>query len=65
MKSATGLFTVKFKFKDRKEAEIFSNSLKRFILAVSWGGYESLILPTCAFINNDTPFDSYKVLYWF
>ena len=57
MKSATGLFTVKFKFKDRKEAEIFSNSLKRFILAVSWGGYESLILPTCAFPDTNIPFD--------
>lgn len=27
--------------------EYFCNSLKRFLLAVSWGGHESLIMPRC------------------
>ncbi|HEY0977404.1 MAG TPA: aminotransferase class I/II-fold pyridoxal phosphate-dependent enzyme [Flavobacteriales bacterium] len=30
-------------------AERFSNALSRFLMAVSWGGYESLQFPVCAF----------------
>ncbi|MFN8673262.1 MAG: PLP-dependent aspartate aminotransferase family protein [Candidatus Sericytochromatia bacterium] len=57
MKDATGLFTVRFDFKNKTQAEKFSNSIKNFLLAVSWGGHESLILPTCVFPNENTPYD--------
>ena len=31
-----------------EQVEVFCNSLKRFLIATSWGGYESLIFPLCA-----------------
>ena len=31
------------------QVEAFFSRLKRFLLAVSWGGHESLVLPFCAF----------------
>ncbi|MBP6732685.1 MAG: aminotransferase class I/II-fold pyridoxal phosphate-dependent enzyme [Chitinophagales bacterium] len=43
------LFTVLIKAKDVEQVELFCNSLKRFLLAVSWGGHESLIIPACSF----------------
>ena len=48
-----GLFTVKIKAKDVEQVETFCNSLKRFLMAVSWGGHESLIMPACSFMNRD------------
>ncbi len=43
------LFTLLIKAKDVEQVELFCNSLKRFLLAVSWGGHESLIIPACSF----------------
>jgi cystathionine beta-lyase/cystathionine gamma-synthase len=64
MKQGTGLFTVKLNVKSIEEVEEFCNSLKRFLLACSWGGYESLVFPTCVFHNStnittisELPFD--------
>lgn len=51
MSGAGGLFSVLFKAKDIKQMEDFFHRLKRFLLAVSWGGYESLVIPFCAFYN--------------
>ncbi len=51
MTGAGGLFSVLFKAKDISEMETFFHRLERFLLAVSWGGYESLALPFCAFYN--------------
>ena len=48
-----GLFTAIIKAKDTSQVETFCNSLKRFLMAVSWGGYESLIMPACSFQNRD------------
>jgi cystathionine beta-lyase/cystathionine gamma-synthase len=47
MKSGTGLFSLLVKT-DEKGMERFVDSLKRFRLACSWGGYESLCYPFCA-----------------
>jgi len=47
MKAGTGLFTLLMKT-DEKGIERFADSLKRFRLATSWGGYESLCYPFCA-----------------
>lgn len=46
MKDAGGLFSVVFKAKSIDQLEGFCNSLKRFFMAVSWGGHESLIIPS-------------------
>lgn len=44
-----GLFSVQLKVKNVEEVEKFCNALKQFMLAVSWGGYESLVVPACSF----------------
>ena len=48
MSGCGGLFAVKFKTESREKMESFFNKLSRFLLAVSWGGHESLILPAIA-----------------
>lgn len=53
MKAAPGLFTVVLKVKSIDEAEEFCNSLGHFLMAVSWGGHESLIFPSCATISRN------------
>jgi cystathionine beta-lyase/cystathionine gamma-synthase len=47
MKSGTGLFSILVKA-DEKGMERFCDNLKRFRMACSWGGYESLCYPFCA-----------------
>lgn len=48
MKNAGGLLTFILKTKKREDIVRFCESLKHFMMAVSWGGHESLILPKCA-----------------
>lgn len=48
MKQGGGLLSVKLKAKDVSEMEKFCDSLKCFLIATSWGGHESLVLPICA-----------------
>lgn len=38
--------------------ERLCDALRRFLLSVSWGGYESLACPTAAFLPPDTPVDA-------
>jgi cystathionine beta-lyase/cystathionine gamma-synthase len=47
MKSGAGLFSLLVKA-DENGVERFCDNLKRFRLATSWGGYESLCYPMCA-----------------
>lgn len=51
MKGGSGLFT--FTLKDGTVASItaFCEALQHIVMAVSWGGHESLILPKCAGIK--------------
>jgi cystathionine beta-lyase/cystathionine gamma-synthase len=51
MKNAGGLVTFILKTKNRDEIVRFCESLSHFMMAVSWGGHESLILPKCAGIK--------------
>jgi cystathionine beta-lyase/cystathionine gamma-synthase len=51
MKSAGGLVTFIMKTKKRDEIVRFCESLNHFMMAVSWGGHESLIIPQCAGIK--------------
>jgi len=46
MKDAGGLFSIVLKVTTLQEVETFCNSLQHFLLAVSWGGHESLVIPT-------------------
>ncbi|WCL82492.1 aminotransferase class I/II-fold pyridoxal phosphate-dependent enzyme [Saprospira sp. CCB-QB6] len=50
-----GLFSVNFKAKRIEQMERFSEALMpTFLLAVSWGGFESLQVPTACFYNLGT-----------
>jgi cystathionine beta-lyase/cystathionine gamma-synthase len=51
MKAAGGLLTFILKTRKREDIILFCESLKHFMMAVSWGGHESLILPKCAGIQ--------------
>ena len=51
MKDAGGLFSIVLKANTLDEVEKFCNSLKHFFLAVSWGGHESLVIPSAVSIK--------------
>ena len=53
MSGACGLVTFFIKAENGKTIETFCDSLKHILMAVSWGGYESLILPKCAGMKPD------------
>ncbi len=48
MKGAGGLLTIVYKANTREEIVQFCERLKHILMAVSWGGYESLVIPKCA-----------------
>jgi cystathionine beta-lyase/cystathionine gamma-synthase len=51
MKGGCGLFTITLKNGTLDSITRFCESLKHFLIAVSWGGYESLVIPKCASLN--------------
>ncbi|MEI9946768.1 MAG: PLP-dependent transferase [Chitinophagaceae bacterium] len=51
MKNACGLFTFILKTKKREDIVTFCESLQHIMMAVSWGGHESLVIPKCAGIK--------------
>lgn len=53
MKGAGGLFSFTIKAKKIKEIENFCENLRHILMAVSWGGHESLIIPGCASIKEN------------
>ncbi len=53
MQGACGLFSFIIKAKNMKEIAGFCESLQHILMAVSWGGYESLIIPGCASIKEE------------
>jgi cystathionine beta-lyase/cystathionine gamma-synthase len=48
MKQGGGLLSIVIDAENEAAIERFCNSLKRFIMATSWGGHESLLFPLCA-----------------
>lgn len=48
MKPCGGLMTIYLKTNDVQKVEEFCNSLNLFLIACSWGGFESLQFPMCA-----------------
>lgn len=55
MKMPMGMFTVALKNKNVDAIKKFCESLQNFLIAVSWGGHESLIMPKCAFVEANDP----------
>ncbi|MEO7961470.1 MAG: PLP-dependent aspartate aminotransferase family protein [Ginsengibacter sp.] len=53
MEGACGLFSFVLKTQTVRQVEIFCESLEHITMAVSWGGYESLIIPWCAGISAE------------
>jgi cystathionine beta-lyase/cystathionine gamma-synthase len=50
MQGACGLLTFVIKTKKAETIEKFCDTLQHILMAVSWGGHESLIIPRCAAI---------------
>jgi hypothetical protein len=48
MRGACGLFTIVLKNREMADIVRFCESLRHFLMAVSWGGHESLVIPKCA-----------------
>ena len=48
MSGACGLLTFIIKANSVQEIEQFCEGLQHILMAVSWGGYESLIIPKCS-----------------
>ena len=42
---ANGLFSIELDVPDIAAIDRFCNALKRFLMAASWGGFESLVFP--------------------
>ena len=53
MKGASGLMTLVLKTNSRDSIVAFSEKLQHIMMAVSWGGHESLIIPRCAGVPED------------
>lgn len=52
MKGAGGLLSFYLRANSIEQLENFCNSLQHILMAVSWGGHESLIIPKCASIKK-------------
>lgn len=52
MSGACGLLTVVIRAEREDQVIKFCESLKGILMAVSWGGYESLIIPKCASLKS-------------
>jgi len=48
MSGACGLITFIYSATSRQQIVTFCESLQHILIAVSWGGYESLVIPRCA-----------------
>ena len=53
MHGCGGLFSFSLKAKTIREIENFCESLHHILMAVSWGGHESLLIPGCASIKEE------------
>ena len=53
LKGASGLLTIELATDEVAAVERFCDGLTRFLMTVSWGGYESLAFPVCAVFPRD------------
>ncbi len=67
MKMCGGLFSFELAAEDMAAADRFCNAIKRFQLACSWGGHESLLFPCCVlhnsqnYHNNEIPWSLVRI----
>ncbi len=55
MRGGSGLFSFRLRTRNLQDVKAFTNALKFFKRAVSWGGYESLVFPAAVkFDDNDS-----------
>jgi cystathionine beta-lyase len=62
MRGGGGLFSFRLKTRDLAAVKRFTNALKVFKRAVSWGGYESLAFPDAARYRSDPPADRVSLI---
>src|SRR5690606_29408842 len=55
LQRASGLLTIDLATDEVAAVERFCNALRRFLMTVSWGGYESLAFPLCAVFPAGAP----------
>lgn len=55
LRGASGLLTIELDAPDVAAVERFCDGLERFLMTVSWGGYESLAFPVCAVFAANAP----------
>jgi cystathionine beta-lyase/cystathionine gamma-synthase len=55
MHGASGLLTLELRVDDVSAVERFSDALQRFLMTVSWGGYEALQFPVCVVHPANAP----------
>jgi cystathionine beta-lyase/cystathionine gamma-synthase len=53
MTGSCGLVTIVMKAEKMEEIVTFCESLRHILMAVSWGGHESLIMPRCASLQPE------------
>lgn len=58
MQGCGGLFTVQFNAENKEQMEAFVHKIQHFLIAVSWGGHESLMMPTIGFYGIEGRSDS-------
>jgi len=58
MRGGSGLLTLQLHVDDVAGVERFCDALQRFLMTVSWGGYESLLFPVCAVYPAGAAIDS-------
>jgi len=54
MQKPTGLFSIRLAVNNLTKTELFVNSLRQFLIGVSWGGHESLVFPAASFDEKRT-----------
>lgn len=64
MSNCGGMFSVLLKAETTEQVENFCNNATLFLLACSWGGYESLIFPACTLYNSQNYNSSGSYLPW-
>jgi cystathionine beta-lyase/cystathionine gamma-synthase len=52
----TGLFSIRIGITEKSKIDLFVNSLKQFLIGVSWGGHESLVFPATSFDEERTKY---------
>jgi len=58
IRGGSGLLTLQLHVDDVAGVERFCDALQRFLMTVSWGGYESLLFPVCAVYPAGAAIDS-------